>query len=124
MRGRVTRKEYQREWNATHRAGHKEHTEEYNRTWFAEHPEYRREHDRERRARAQEFILQQRLGKVCALCSESNVTKLVFHHVDPATKLFTIGSATRSMKAIIEEIAKCVLWCRSCHTTYHKTKKK
>ena len=68
-----------------------------------------------------DFILEQKTGKVCATCGESDTTKLLFHHVDKATKCFTLGGAGKyySKTTILAEIAKCVILCRSCHSRLH-----
>jgi hypothetical protein len=85
-----------------------------------------RERQRIRRKALTEFITSQKLGKQCALCGEDHVTKLVFHHVDPATKLFAVSDISRlySEPAILAEIAKCVVWCRGCHSDYHNRHRK
>ena len=74
------------------------------------------------RKRRVDFILAQKSGKVCAICGESDTTKLIFHHVNPATKCFTLGEGGRQVTehAILEEIAKCIILCRGCHTRHHK----
>lgn len=68
----------------------------------------------------------QKVGKVCVYCGEEDIDRLDFHHSDPATKCFTIGTtATRSREAILEEIAKCELLCHACHTiTHNQTKER
>ena len=40
-----------------------------------------------------------------------------FHHKDPSTKLFepNSGCCSRSLKAVLNEIAKCELVCANCH---------
>jgi hypothetical protein len=57
-------------------------------------------------------------GKECLDCGTT--TNLDYHHLDPATKLFSIG---RSLLLGIEkrkaEIAKCVVVCRACHKQRH-----
>ena len=104
--------------------------------WQEEHTEYTQTYNRakqhvamavqlraKRKSRI-EFVRVQKIGKQCALCGENDVTKLCFHHLDPATKLFTLAnSRDRTEDAIIEEIAKCVLWCKKCHSNYHNPKK-
>jgi hypothetical protein len=91
-----------------------------NQRYNAMHKELRREHRQAQR----DFVLAQKTGKVCALCGEDDVTKLVFHHLNPATKSFSLGSATRPTKTTLEEVAKCVIWCKICHDKYHHEKQK
>ena len=82
--------------------------------------EHRRAYARERTRKINAFVRSYKVGKRCALCPESDARKLVFHHRDPATKLFNLSTARdHSEELIIAEIAKCVLWCRSCHVKYH-----
>lgn len=54
------------------------------------------------------------LGNKCAQCQKSD--ELEFDHIDPATKLFTIGQrwdyAWGKMKT---ELDKCQLLCKTCH---------
>lgn len=53
----------------------------------------------------------------CVDCGETDILTLEFDHVDPATKTMDIGamSGRRSVTAILEEIAKCVVRCANCH---------
>ena len=66
------------------------------------------------------------LGKYktpCAKCGESRNTCLVFHHVDPKTKKFSIGAAYSfkkyTEKEFIDEIGKCICLCDNCHREFH-----
>ncbi len=45
------------------------------------------------------------------------VQALEFHHIDPATKSFSLSQkgVTRSLAAARAEAAKCVLLCGNCH---------
>ena len=50
-------------------------------------------------------------------CSEA----LHFHHRDPTTKLFSLGSGpARSWAVVQAEIAKCDVLCANCHIELHK----
>ena len=58
-------------------------------------------------------------GGCCVLCGYSrHPAVLQFHHRDPATKVFGIGSRGlgRSWADLRSEAAKCVLLCPTCHT--------
>ena len=48
---------------------------------------------------------------------EDNPVLYDFHHLDPSTKEFGIGSATttRSRQAYFEEAKKCIMLCSNCH---------
>lgn len=71
-----------------------------------------------RRRRHVKSILVEEAGGCCHLCGYARSAEaLHFHHRDPATKSFTIGSRglTRSLEALRAEAAKCVLLCANCH---------
>jgi len=58
----------------------------------------------------------------CMLCGESRSECLVFHHLDPRTKLFCIANAIHDGYALYKvqkEIDKCVVLCRNCHACIH-----
>lgn len=57
-------------------------------------------------------------GGACAICGYDRcVRALEFHHVDPATKRFGLGSRglAQAMDKLRAEVAKCVLLCANCH---------
>lgn len=70
---------------------------------------------RRRRVKAQ---LVAEAGGACSLCGyDHSVAALQFHHRDPASKHFGIGSRglTQGIDALRAEAAKCVLLCANCH---------
>ena len=57
-------------------------------------------------------------GHKCAYCGLVEDACLYdFHHINPDTKSFGIGSATttRSRQAYVEEAKKCIMLCANCH---------
>jgi transposase-like protein len=62
-------------------------------------------------------ILISEAGGRCLLCGyDRNPAALQFHHVDRATKDFTLRNGdTRSLERMRAEAAKCVLLCANCH---------
>lgn len=60
-------------------------------------------------------------GGCCCSCGfKSSVAALSFHHRDPAKKAFAIaGNHGRSVRALTEELDKCVLLCLNCHFESH-----
>ena len=56
-------------------------------------------------------------GGKCGICGYDKCeSALEFHHVDPSSKLFGIGSGdTRSWEIVKAELDKCVLLCSNCH---------
>lgn len=70
------------------------------------------------RRRKVKAVLVAEAGGRCVLCGyDRHVGALQFHHVDPATKRFTLagGGLARSLASAREEAAKCVLLCANCH---------
>lgn len=71
----------------------------------------------QRRRRVKEILVAE-AGGCCRLCGYAkSVVALQFHHVDPSTKAFAISrkGITRSIDAMRDEAAKCVLLCANCH---------
>jgi hypothetical protein len=99
----------------------KEERQAYNRAWKLANRDSVKQKVRLARDEQKAFVRMQKTGKVCATCGESDTTKLLFHHVDKATKCFKLGnnSDLHTKQTILEEIAKCVLLCRSCHARLH-----
>jgi hypothetical protein len=74
-------------------------------------------HVTERRRRIKRQLIAE-AGGACALCGYDRcAAALQFHHVDPATKNFSLSreGVTRSLARAREEAAKCVLLCANCH---------
>jgi transposase-like protein len=69
-----------------------------------------------RRARVRAALIEEAGGR-CVLCGyDGHPAALQFHHLDRATKAFTIcDGTTRSMARMREEARKCVLLCANCH---------
>jgi len=56
----------------------------------------------------------------CIICKEMELCCLELHHLDPASKDFTIGmNRAMSVKRILAEIEKCVVLCSNCHKKVH-----
>lgn len=113
------RRAYKRKWNAEN----KEKVAEGCRKYYAKHKESikakSREYNRKLYAKRREWF-QKLLSKPCEHCRTTDKKKL-FHHIDPATKNFTIGeNITKSMSDILAELDLCVLLCPLCHCKDHK----
>jgi 5-methylcytosine-specific restriction endonuclease McrA len=57
-------------------------------------------------------------GGKCQICGYDRYPGgLDFHHLDPSTKTFGIGSGghSRSWQRVLEELEKCILVCANCH---------
>lgn len=63
------------------------------------------------------------LGGQCAVCGYKRcLAALEFHHRDPKTKKFGIGSETVvrvPWEKVVAEAMKCVLLCANCHREHH-----
>jgi DNA-binding transcriptional ArsR family regulator len=71
-----------------------------------------------RRRRKVKEILVDEAGGRCSRCGYDRwIGALHFHHVDSAAKRFGLADRgfTRSLAAVREEAAKCVLLCSNCH---------
>jgi cytochrome c553 len=70
-----------------------------------------------RRHRKVRALLIAEAGGRCALCGYDRCPwNLHFHHVDPASKTFSMTMAQgRSLTAYRAEARKCVLLCANCH---------
>ncbi len=69
-----------------------------------------------RRARIRLEIITEAGGR-CSMCGyDRHPAALQFHHMDPASKAFTLCNGdTRSLERMRAEAAKCVLLCANCH---------
>lgn len=91
-------------------------------------PEYRAEYneymrlymlDRRHQHRADGLAL---LGGVCGGCGSPDVDEFDFHHIDPATKAFNIGTHLHlGWERLVAEIDKCELRCKECHRDEHRS---
>lgn len=57
--------------------------------------------------------------KGCIICGEKDPIVLDFHHIDPATKEFSLGLNQATEEHMREEIEKCVVICSNCHRRVH-----
>lgn len=69
------------------------------------------------RRREVKYRLVQLAGGECVQCGYSEcIEALEFHHRDPTTKRFKLGSGdTPSWHILVAEVAKCDLLCANCH---------
>lgn len=71
----------------------------------------------EYRRKVKKILVEEHGGK-CKKCGYNKcLAALEFHHIDPTTKDFGIGSAgmTRSLERCRKEAEKCILLCSNCH---------
>jgi AraC-like DNA-binding protein len=59
-------------------------------------------------------------GGKCENCGYSKcIEALEFHHTDPSTKEFAVGSMRYSYSTLKKEVDKCMLLCANCHREIH-----
>jgi len=77
--------------------------------------EYMKQYSAMRRQKAIDI-----LGGKCTKCASRD--NLEIHHIDPSTKLFSIGNGWHHVwKKILTELEKCILLCKDCHIKQHKS---
>lgn len=83
------------------------------------------EYARGRSHRTRNFLRVYKSRSCCQSCGYSKCPDaLVFHHRDPAAKLFSVAVyGNRSLVAVQAEIAKCDLLCSNCHAELHYEEK-
>lgn len=64
-------------------------------------------------------IIKEKYG--CQNCRCKDEICLDFHHVDPKTKLYQVGSiiSKKNIELIVTEINKCIVVCSNCHRKIH-----
>ena len=65
--------------------------------------------------------LKEEYGGKCTRCGYDRcMDALEFHHRDPSVKEFHLGEARgRNIEKLRQELDKCELVCRNCHTEIH-----
>jgi 5-methylcytosine-specific restriction endonuclease McrA len=62
-------------------------------------------------------------GGKCSHCGyNKNHSALIFHHINPVTKLYNIDSRScinMSKESLDAEVAKCIVLCHNCHSELH-----
>ena len=82
----------------------------------------RQEIREERRQKMRDWFEEFRQDLKCKECGVSEFYLLDFHHRDPKEKEMEVSIAVTSgwgKKRILEEIAKCDIYCANCHRRYH-----
>ena len=111
-KARGTRRSYCRPCRSEYGKEHYQRNKPY---YLAKNVAARGEHRRANRDMAYEYLS----THPCVDCGEADPVVLDFDHVDPTTKLWTIGKmlSRQATPAIEREIAKCVIRCANCHRT-------
>ncbi len=77
---------------------------------------------RSRRRKSRKKYLIEYKGGECCICGYDKChAALVFHHLDPEKKSFTIGDRAQApLKEALKEADKTVLLCHNCHSEVHQ----
>ena len=63
------------------------------------------------------------MGGRCTRCGyDRNLAALVWHHLEPADKKFSLdlrALSNRSLDEVLREAAKCTVLCANCHAETH-----
>jgi hypothetical protein len=107
----------QREYSRTYRLTHKEEIKKSQRQYGLSH---RKEINESRRKRILWYKeLRESLFRI--KCGESHIACLDFHHRDPKEKdcAISVAISKYSKQRVLEEISKCDVMCKNCHSKYH-----
>lgn len=72
------------------------------------------------RKKRKELLVEYKGGK-CQICGYNRCLRaLVFHHINPDEKEFSISSKVRNKEDMLKEVDKCILVCANCHAEIHE----
>jgi hypothetical protein len=74
------------------------------------------------RTRNKKYLEIHKAKNPCKSCGERRSVLLTYHHRDPKTKKYNVGSLVsngRSIDLLKKEIAKCDVLCHNCHVLEH-----
>lgn len=113
------RKKYLQEWYARNRDYMRSRSKQYAK----DNPGRTLQNQRQRQNRNRDHINSIKLHLGCKHCGyKDDTSRLHFHHVNPDDKGGELNKAINlrwSISRIDEEISKCILLCKSCHTREH-----
>ena len=91
------------------------------RRWYLKNRELTIKRAMEHKHRDQEWFKAIKSTKVCVECGHDVYEDLDFHHVDPSTKILSVSDmlGTYGRQKVLDEMAKCVVLCKSCHKNHH-----
>jgi uncharacterized Rmd1/YagE family protein len=89
---------------------------------YQDNPGYFNDRNAVRRQELREFLQEQKMGRVCARCGNSDFRVLDFHHLDRDGKEGGLSQAVAKnwgKERILREIDKCEVLCANCHRILH-----
>lgn len=113
----------QSDWVDMRGAEYKDYRQDYESNWRYYNSEhlvsFENKRNTNRRKQWKKFMAKQKCNK----CGIKDSRVLQWHHIDPSTKSFNIGSAiysrNKSWQIIMQEIDKCECLCANCHFITH-----
>lgn len=100
----------------------KEKRREYQKQYFQKNKERHNQETQARRVARVNWLFEIKKTYKCELCGESHPACLEFHHRNPEDKrgeVCQMASEALSEESILNEIAKCNIWCSNCHQKFH-----
>lgn len=66
-------------------------------------------------------VNQYKTSQTCQKCGNDKYYLLDFHHIDPSIKDGDVNNIarTRGKQALQDEMAKCTILCKNCHSDFH-----
>ena len=95
---------------------------EYQKRYYEKNKKYYQGKAAERKKAIKAWFQEYKATHPCTHCGESAWQCLDFHHVDPSQKETTLYKALQqcwSIERIMNEMAKCVVLCATCHRKVH-----
>lgn len=87
-------------------------------------PKWKETHRKTKEEKKNKIIKLKENSTGCLKCTEKRYYLLDYHHIDPNTKLFQIGQGeSKGWEAVENEIKKCILLCKNCHSEFHHLQK-
>lgn len=97
--------------------------------WRKDNPEKWREYGREgyrkRKKRIRLYVDDYKLSRGCSVCGYNKCAAALDFHHEGDDKEFDIGTGMHcSFKKLQEEMKKCMVLCRNCHSELHDKERK
>jgi len=81
----------------------------------------------DKKSKIREHLNELKRDSACSKCGFDNPVALQFHHKNPESKKYTIGTMASQgypLETIEKEIKKCIILCANCHAIKHQNDKK
>lgn len=102
---------------------YREYRQDYESNWRYYQSEHLHNYENKRNINRRQLWHEFMSDKKCAKCGMNDSRCLQWHHRNPSSKSFTIGSAVysrnKSWDTIMNEVSKCECLCANCHFITH-----